>query len=59
MRDMRYWSVNQIRTHLEKIYNRKNNGSIIGSTPVQIKLLCEMVQEHFLHQVIKHNTSIL
>ena len=56
MRDMRYWSENEIRTHLEKINNRENNGSVIGSTPVQIKLLCEMVQEHFLHQVIKHNT---
>ena len=56
MKDMKNWSSEEIRLHLEKVHDRIDNGEIISRVKEQTKLLCEFTQDFFVHQIIEHST---
>ena len=56
MKDMKSWSAEEIRLHLEKVHDRIENGETVRKIKEQTKMLCEFTQDFFIHQIIEHST---
>ena len=52
---MKSWSSNEILTFLDKIHEREDRANI-GTVTLQNKLLCDLVQDLYLHQIIQGHT---
>ena len=53
---MKSWSSTEILSFLDNINDRETKDLHIGTVPKQTKILCDLIQDLYLHQVIEGST---
>merc|ERR1712240_7227 len=53
---MKSWSSTEILSFLDSVNEREAKDLHIGTVPKQTKILCDLIQDLYLHQIIEGNT---